>query len=100
LAVPLLAGSDDQLLREALGYDMVKAIAEAARGTGSEPASIREGLLQQSYEGGKTGDFRFGPSGERSGGIEIGIFRDGRLVPAGRGMIDEPRGENGVPGTS
>jgi len=100
LALPLLAAGQDQFLRRALGYDMVMALAAAARGAGSEPAAIREGLLQQSSWPGKTGDFHFGPSGERSGKVEVGLIRDGKLVrasPAGRG---EPKGENSVPGTS
>jgi len=97
LALPLLAAGQDQSLRGALGYDMVMVLAAAARGAGSEPAAIREGLLQQSSWDGKTGNFRFGPSGERSGKVEVGVLRDGRPV---RASPDEPKGENGVPGTS
>jgi len=95
LALPLLVTGRDQSVREALGYDMVQAIAAAARSTGSTPTAIRENLLQQSPWQGKTGVFRFGPSGERDGKIAVGLLRDGKLVPA---PPVERRGEERVSG--
>jgi len=82
LALPVLATGPDQSLRETLGYDMVRALAATARDAGTDPAAIREGLLQQRPWDRKIGDIRFGPSGERSGEVAVGLLRDGKLVGA------------------
>ena len=93
LALPMLradgvrgrAGSDrggEPDLNVALGYDMLRALAAAARGTGPEPGQIRDGLASGQSLTGRSGTFHFDRRGNRRGRIPIGILRDGRLVPA------------------
>lgn len=98
LALPMSATSPGRSLREALGYDMVKALAATARDAGTDPAAIRERLLQQRPWDGNSGEVRFGPSGERSEEVEVGLLHEGKLV--GSPQTDERKGENRVPGTS
>jgi ABC-type branched-subunit amino acid transport system substrate-binding protein len=83
MALPLLrASATSPAVEEALGYDLVRLIAAAARRVGAEPALIREGLAAGSALAGKSGTFRFDEWGNRRGAIPVGVIRGGELIRA------------------
>jgi len=72
------------MLRAALGYDMVRAVAMAARRAGAQPDRIREELASGFRFDGQSGSFHFDRAGNRVGAIRVGVVRGGELVaPAG-----------------
>lgn len=75
LALPLLRPDQQEMLYEALGYDMVTAIAPAARRAGATPAKIREGLSEASSLPGRSGTFHFDQRGNRTGDLSVGVIR-------------------------
>lgn len=83
LALPLLRGvetSPDGGLAAALGYDIVRAIAAAARSAGPEAQGIRDALARGVVTGGRTGTLCFDRHGNRKGLPPVGVLRRGRLV--------------------
>lgn len=68
------------MLRASLGYDMVRAVATAARRAGAQPDRIREELASGFIFDGQSGSFHFDPAGNRKGAIRIGVVRGGELV--------------------
>ncbi len=83
LAMPRLgeAGGD---FGERLGYDMISFLAPGLSKEEVGAEELRDFLSTRSAMQGKTGSFRFGPTGRRQGSMEIGLLDGGRLVPAGR----------------
>jgi ABC-type branched-subunit amino acid transport system substrate-binding protein len=75
VAVASLAERDaGKLAMEALGYDVTRAVASAARRRGVEPAALRDGLLE--------GDaIVFDESGRRSGPVSVALITDTRGQP-------------------
>lgn len=72
------------MLRAALGYDLVRAVAMAARRAGAQPDRIREELASGLRFDGRSGSFHFDRAGNRVGAIRVGVVRSGELVaPAG-----------------
>jgi ABC-type branched-subunit amino acid transport system substrate-binding protein len=67
-------------LRGALGYDMIRVVAAAARRAGPQPSLIRDELASGFRFDGQSGSFHFDQSGNRVGAIRVGVVRDGTLV--------------------
>lgn len=68
LALPVLGGEE---LGEDLGYDMIRALAEAAGRRGSSAEGIRDGLLDGVSLRGRSGKFRFDGYGNREGEVPV-----------------------------
>jgi branched-chain amino acid transport system substrate-binding protein len=90
---PPLRGGDRQAEKwidpgDALGYDMVRLLASAARRGGAEPHRLRDVLESGSDMKGMSGSFRFDRRGNRLGEIRIGIIKGGGIVPIrGRAVV-------------
>jgi len=72
------------MLRAVLGYDMVRAVATAARRAGPQPNRIREELASGFHCDGQSGRFHFDGAGNRVGAILVGTVRGGALVASRR----------------
>ena len=84
LVLPLLRGDSASPvvapgIHHALGYDGIRALADAARRRGREPEALRRGLGETQVHG-HTGTFAFDSRGNRVGSIEFGVVRNGQLL--------------------
>lgn len=82
VALPMLrAGSPATPVRgldEAMGFDGVRLLAQAAADRGTETVDLRAALAAGHLQG-RSGDFGFDRNGNRIGLVDVGILRDGKL---------------------
>jgi len=73
----------DAPLTERLGYDLLHAVADAARRAGTAGLPLREALRQTGSFAGSTGPFAFDAAGNRTGPLDIAAWhRDGWVALA------------------